>query len=308
VLALAGLIVMGCLSFGKFYGLDANLQNFWAAQTTTGLPLGGLELAITMGSAMVGAIFSCDAWNNITFASEEVKDAQNVLPRSLAIGTLLVVALYVLANVAYLLLLPLHGDASATTIVGRGIQFAAEDRVGTAAAEIIFGPAGRFLMAGAIIISTFGCVNGLILAGARVYYAMAQDGLFFKKAGILSSTTGVPVFGLVIQGVWTAILTTTGTYGNLLDYVVFAALLFYVLTVAALIVLRKKMPDAPRPYKVMFYPLMPALYLVAATAIMVGVITKSPQYAGFGLLIILSGLPVFFIWRRINSRQLESSG
>ena len=304
VLALAGLIILGLFSFDKFHGAVPNFSNFWHAQDIQGNVLTGFALILAIGGAMVGPLFSCDAWNNITFAGEEVKNAESILPRSLAIGTLTVVVIYLLANVVYLLLLPLHGDPHGTTVVARGIQFAAEDRVGTAAAEIIFGPAGVWIMAGAIMISTFGCLNGLILAGARVYYAMARDGLFFQKAGNLDPQTNVPVFGLIIQGVWSAFLATSGTYSNLLDYVVFAALAFYVLTVAAVLILRKRQPDAPRPYRVPLYPMLPILYVVTAVAVMAAQIWSSPTYSGFGLLIIASGLPAFWIWQ---SKQKTSA-
>jgi APA family basic amino acid/polyamine antiporter len=301
--ALALLIILGFLCFQKFNGLQPNLQNFWQPQDLKGNLLGGTELLGLLAVAMVGPLFSCDAWNNITFAGGEVKDAERTLAKSLFLGTSIVAALYLLANVVYLMLLPLHGDPQGVDVVHRGIQFAAEDRVGTAAAEIIFGPIGAQFMAVAIMISTFGAINGCILAGPRAYYAMANDGLFFKKAGELSPTTNVPVYGLLMQGVWSAILTTTGTYSNLLDYVVFAALLFYVLTVFALFILRRKMPDRERPVKVFGYPYMPALYLVTAIAIMVGQIWLSPQYTGAGLLIIISGLPAYAIWSHKNKTR-----
>lgn len=295
LLALAALIILGLLSFDKFHGAAVNFGgNFWVSQQPQG---GMLNILLLLALAMVGPLFSCDAWNNITFAGEEVKDAEKILPKSLALGTLVVVSLYLLANIAYLLLLPINGTADGGTVIARGIQHASEDRVGTAAAEIIFGGVGKWIMAGAIMISTFGCLNGLILAGARVYYAMAKDGLFFQKAGFLNPKTNVPVFGLVIQGIWSALLATSGTYSDLLEYVVFAALLFYVATVIAVIVLRKKQPDVVRPYKVPLYPLLPIVYVVAAVAIMGGQFYMKPQYTGFGLLIILSGLPAYFLWR-----------
>ncbi len=300
VFALAAIIILGFCSFGKFAGIEANFHNMWQATNLKGQAIQGIDLLLTVGVAMVGTLFACDAWNNITFAGEEVKEPEKVMPKSLAAGTLLVVFIYLMANVVYLCMLPLAGNAEATTIVGRGIQFASEDRVGTAVAELIFGPVGKSIMAGAIMISTFGCLNGLILAGARVYYAMAKDGLFFKKAGILNAKTGVPVFGLVLQGIWSAVLATSGTYSNLLDFVIFAALLFYLLTVGAVIILRVKEPDLPRPYKVVGYPLLPVFYLVAAFIVMLGQICLRPTYAGFGLLIILSGLPVYFFWHIKN--------
>lgn len=301
VFAVAALILLGLVSVGKFAGAPVNFgPEFWIAPDS---PQGAGLLFTTMALAMVGPLFSMDAWNNITFAGEEVKDAEKILPRSLAFGTLIVIGLYLLANLVYLLLLPLHGTADATTIVGRGIQFAAEDRVGTAAAEMIFGAAGKDIMAGAIMISTFGCLNGLILAGARVYYAMAKDGLFFQQAAILNRETNVPVFGLLIQGGWSALLATSGTYSDLLEYVVFAALLFYVTTVAAVMVLRKKQPDLERPYKTPLYPLLPILYILTTVAIMGGQVAMKQANSGKGLLIILSGLPIYFIWRSLQKRH-----
>jgi len=295
--ALLALIVIGLLAFDKFHGLTPNLATFWQAHDVTGKAISGWELLPIMGLAMVGALFACDAWNNITFAGGEVKDAEKTLPKSLALGTALVVMLYLLANVVYLLLLPLHGTEHAPSILQRGIEFASEDRVGTAAAQILFGAAGQGIMAIAIMISTFGCLNGLILSGPRAYYAMARDGLFFKQAGVLNAKTNVPVFGLVLQGIWSAILATSGSYSNLLEYVVFAALLFYVLTVGVIFILRRKQKDAPRPFKVPGYPLMPLLYMVFAVGIMIGQIYLHPLYAGGGLLIILSGLPAYFFWK-----------
>jgi APA family basic amino acid/polyamine antiporter len=301
VFAVGALIVAGLFSVSKFAGAQVNFgSDFWFAPDS---PQGAGLIFTTMALAMVGPLFSMDAWNNITFAGEEVKDAEKILPRSLAYGTLIVIGLYMLANLVYLLLIPLHGTEGATTIIGRGIQHAAEDRVGTAAAEVIFGDIGKYLMAGAIMISTFGCLNGLILAGARVYYAMAKDRLFFQAAGVLDPKTNVPLFGLIIQGVWSALLATSGTYGDLLEYVVFAALLFYVATVAAVMVLRKKKPDVERPYKTPLYPLLPILYLITSVAIMGGQVFAKWQNSGKGLLIILSGLPIYFIWRWLQKRS-----
>jgi basic amino acid/polyamine antiporter, APA family len=305
VFALAALIILGLLSFEKYYGAPVNFgANFWAAPDAP-QTLGMVFLAMSL--AMVGPLFSMDAWNNITFAGEEVKDAEKILPRSLVLGTLTVIGLYTLANIVYLLLIPLHGTADATTVVGRGIQYATSDRVGTAAAEIIFGDIGKYLMAGAIMISTFGCLNGLILAGARVYYAMAKDNLFFQRAAVLDPKTNVPVFGLIVQGIWSAILATSGTYSDLLEYVVFAALAFYVATVAAVIVLRKTRPDAERPYKTPLYPLLPIVYLITAIAIMGGQVFTKFGNSGKGLLIILSGLPIYFIWVKLRRSQAATS-
>jgi APA family basic amino acid/polyamine antiporter len=240
---------------------------------------------IALGTAMVGSLFSADAWNNIGFAAEEVKEPHRTVPLAMMFGTILVTILYVSANFSYIAVLPMEG-----------IQHAAEDRVATAAAQMIFGDNAAIIMAVAIMISTFGCTNGLILAGARVYYAMAQNGLFFKKAGELNEH-GVPANGLILQGLWAALLTLSGTYGNLLDYVIFAALLFYVLTVAGIFVLRRKLPDAARPYKAWGYPIIPALYVVFATLIMVDLLIYKPAYTWPGLGIVLTGVPVYFFWR-----------
>lgn len=296
--ALFLLIVLGALAFDKHHGLAAgNFSNFWEMpHSLEGTPLIGVGLMTALSISLVGPLFASDAWNNVTFTGEEVKDAEKVLPRSLALGTFITCLLYILTNIVYLLLLPMHGVKAGDSVIARGIQFAAEDRVGTAAAQIIFGPVGEQIMAVAIMISTFGALNGLILAGPRAYYAMAKDGLFFKNAGLLNVNTNVPVFGLVLQAIWSCILATSGTYGNLLEFVIFNALAFYVLTVGAIFVLRKNEPNAPRPFKVPLFPILPILYLVTAIAIMIGVIISSPGYSGFGLMITLSGIPAYWIW------------
>jgi APA family basic amino acid/polyamine antiporter len=258
-------------------------------------------LIIAFGAAMVGSLFSSDAWNNVTFAAAEVKNAQRNLPLALLLGTGLVSLLYVLANVAYLNTLPLGGVADGATVAARGIQFATQDRVGTAAAEVLFGPSGTVLMACAILISTFGCNNGLILAGARVYYAMARDGLFFRRAGKLNGHA-VPSAGLIIQSVWVSLLCLTGTYGQLLNYVIFAALVFYVLTTIGLFILRAKRPDAERPYRAVGYPVLPALYilLAAAVSVILLIAPKTRTEALSGLVLVLIGIPVYFLWRRTD--------
>jgi APA family basic amino acid/polyamine antiporter len=299
VSAIALLIVIGGLALNNHHGQAVNFNgDFWRACDIKGGLLSGWQLIAVLALAMVGPLFASDAWNNITFAGEEVIDAEKTLPRSLMYGTLLVGALYFLSNIVYLLVLPMHGQAADPTVLGRGIQFAAEDRVGTAVAETLFGPIGEQIMAVAIMISTFGALNGLILSGPRAYYAMAKDGLFFKAAGVIDAKTSVPVFGLIIQGVWAGILTTTGTYSNLLEYVVFAALLFYVLTVRALIVLRRKEPNLARPFKVPGYPYLPLFYIIAASIIMIGQIYMSWKFSGASLLIILSGYPAYLFWHR----------
>ena len=256
-----------------------------------------LAFLMTFGAAMVGSLFAADAWNNIAFAGEEVKEPHRDLPRSMALGTALVTFLYCLANLAYLNLLPLAGSKEGAGPIARGIQFAAEDRVGTAAVQVLCGSAGGAIMALLVIISTFGCENGLILSGPRLYYAMARDGLFFRKAGTLSPRA-VPAWGLVVQGIWACLLTLSGYYGDLLDYIILAAVLFYALTVAGLFWLRLRRPDLPRPYRVPGYPVLPALYVAAMVVLMIDLLITKPTYTWPGLLIVLLGIPVYFLWRR----------
>ncbi|HEX8097945.1 MAG TPA: amino acid permease [Pyrinomonadaceae bacterium] len=321
-LSLFALILLGILVGSRLGVGGANFANMWTPQAVDPIkpdfsfvsPVtaasGAFGLFIAFCVAQVGSLFSADAWNNITFTAGEVKNPQRNIPLSLAAGTGLVITLYVLANVAYLVTLPLAG-----------IQKAPDDRVATAALGVIFGGAGATIMAIAIIISTFGCNNGLILAGARVYYAMARDGLFFKATGKLNDKH-VPAMGLVLQCVWASLLVLprTRTYGpagapladptggyvygnlysNLLDYVVFSVLIFYVLTIIGLFILRSKRPDAERPYKAFGYPLVPALYVVAATAIMLVLIIYKTATTWPGLVIVLTGIPVYFIWRKVG--------
>jgi len=289
--ALLALVVFGLLVGRNPVAIQTNFANVWGTQPFS------LALLPLIGAAMVGALFSSDAWNNITFTAAEVRDPARTVPLSLMIGTSVVSTLYLAANFVYLAALPLVGEAGAATAIGRGIQFAASDRVATAAIEVTVGPSGAVVMAFAIIISTFGCVNGLILAGARVYYAMAQDGLFFPVAGLLN-TRRVPAAALVLQGIWAALLTLSGTYGDLLDYVIFAALLFYALTVGAVFVLRRTQPDMPRPYRAVGFPIVPGTYIALAALIMVNLLISKPRYSWPGLLIVASGVPVFYWWRR----------
>jgi APA family basic amino acid/polyamine antiporter len=260
-------------------------------------PLSGLDVLIAVGVAMVGSIFSSDAWNNITFTAGEVINPKRNIPLSLALGTGAVTLIYLLANVSYLVVLPLQGTPDGTNALARGIQFAELDRVGTAAMSVVFGDMALYLMAALIMISTFGCNNGLILAGARVYYAMSNDGLFFKKAGELSEKS-VPAFALMIQCVWASLLCLSGSYGDLLDYVVFAVLLFYILTIAGIFILRKTKPDVERPYKAFGYPVLPMLYIVLAAAICIDLLIFKPNYTYPGLFIVLLGVPVYFLWKR----------
>ncbi len=275
---------------------------------------GVFGLMVAFGVAQVGTLFSSDAWNNVTFTAGEVKNPRRNLPLSLAIGTGLVTLLYFLANLAYLCLLPLDQ-----------IQHAPDDRVATAAIGTVFQGAGPVIMAIAIMISTFGCNNGIILSGARVYYAMAKDGLFFKSTGRLNRR-GVPAAGLILQAVWTCLLVLPRTrsqelngapkidpmtgmeqYGNLysslLDYVVFAVLIFYVLTIFGLFVLRRKQPAAERPYRAWGYPIVPALYILVATLILVVLLFYRTGTSWPGLLIVLAGVPVFYLWHHLNGSR-----
>jgi basic amino acid/polyamine antiporter, APA family len=281
VATLAGLILLGVLIGRNAEAIAANFgSNF--------LPAGSLTLAIwpVIGAAMVGSLFSMDAWNNVGFAGSELKDPKRDLPIAMAAGTLTVTVLYCLANVAYLFTLP-HG----------AIANAPQDRVGTAALQAMFGNPGLFIMAAAIMISTFGCNNGLILSGARVYYAMARDNLFFKSTGKLHPQYKTPALALVVQAIWTSVLCLSGTYGELLNYVIFAALLFYMLTAIGLFLLRAKRPSAERPVRAPWYPFLPALYVVATGALCINLLFQQTRYAGLGLIIVALGVPVYFIWR-----------
>jgi basic amino acid/polyamine antiporter, APA family len=292
--ALAALILLG-LTIGR--NPEAIAANFSAGNFN---PVAFASVfPIAFGAALVGSLFSADAWNNVTFAAAEVHEPRRNLPRALIYGTGLVILLYILANVAYLNVLPLGGSADAPTLFGRGIQHATQDRVASAFAETIFGPVGASIMAIAILISTFGCNNGLILSGARVYYAMAKDKLFFVRAGNLNRNS-VPAAALIAQAIWTSLLCLTGTYGQLLDYVIFAALIFYALTTVGLFRLRKLRPDAERPYRALGYPFLPALYIFLATAIAVILLIadKTRAQALSGLVIVLLGVPVYFLWRQ----------
>jgi APA family basic amino acid/polyamine antiporter len=294
VSALAALILLGLTVFRRPEVSAANFGTFWGTGDWT------LAVLPVFGAAMVGSLFSSDAWNNVTFAAAEVREPRRNLPLALALGTGLVSLLYLLANVAYLSVLPFAGDPNGADVLARGIQHATQDRVGTAAMEVMLGPVGATAMAVAILISTFGCNNGLILAGARVYYAMARDRLFFRRAGELHPEHRTPVFALVAQAIWTMVLCVSGTYGELLNYVVFAAVIFYLLTTVALFRLRRIRPDAPRPVKAFGYPVVPALYIVALAFVLVVLLLDPKQrlYSELGLGIVLLGLPVYAIWRR----------
>lgn len=295
IIALLALIIIG-LALGS--GRPVLAENFaqgWNAVSLvkdaqgmeTFTPLVGMALVSALGVAMVGSLFSSDAWNNVTFIAGEIKDPQRNIPRSLFLGTAIVTTLYVLANLAYLALLPTYD-----------IQHAAADRVGTAAASLIFGDASTYIMAALIMVSTFGCNNGIILAGGRLYYAMAKDGLFFRKAGELNRAA-VPGFALWIQCAWACALCFSGTYGELLNYVTFASLLFYIVTVLGLLKLRRTEPDAERPYRVLGYPWMPALYVVCAAGFCLNLLVAQPRWTVSGLVIVGIGGIVYAVRRSL---------
>jgi APA family basic amino acid/polyamine antiporter len=313
--ALIALIVLGLLivfrnssvmsdNFGRFWEVQGNLQDVghgWKALT-----LAGLLVAICV--AQPNSLFSSDAWNNVTFTAGEVKNPRRNIPLSLALGTGLVTALYLLANVAYLVTLPFEQ-----------IQTAPQDRVASATANVIFAGSGATIMAIAIMISTFGCNNGLIFTGARAYYAMARDGLFFRSAGQLNRFH-VPAWGLILQGIWAAVLVLPRTvkvkddeitygplYNDLLTYVISAALIFYILTIAGIFRLRWTRPEAQRPYRAFGYPVVPALYMLGAAIILIVLFGFQPDTTWPGLAIVATGVPVYFLWRKFG-KPLDSPG
>ncbi|HEX7696171.1 MAG TPA: amino acid permease [Candidatus Acidoferrum sp.] len=323
-MSLLGLIFLGIFVGRNAGAITENFSHFWTIRNAQSIEpganflrsfvpavtaaSGAFGLFVAFGVAQVGSLFSADAWNNIGFTAAEVKNPKRDVALSMAFGTIIVITLYCLANLAYLCTLPLVQ-----------IQTAPDDRVASAVLNAIFGPTGAMIMAVAIIISTFGCNNGLILAGARVSYAMARDGLFFKSTGALNKN-GVPGPALMCQGVWITILILLRTrkvsaagvvsygnvYSNLLDYVVFAALLFYVLTIIGIFVLRAKRPDAERPYRAFGYPFVPMLYVLVAAAIMLVLLLYQTQTAGAGLVIVLIGLPVYLLWSWWSRRTAQA--
>jgi basic amino acid/polyamine antiporter, APA family len=315
VLALLAVIAAG-LAAKNVSAIAANFgigwHNFWAGsdwhtlhavQVGVGGPTAYAGLLTVIAVVQVGSLFSSDAWNNVTFTAGEIENPKRNLPLSLAIGTGVVLLLYIACNFVYLSVLPMAGSANASTIAGRGIQFSAQDRVATAVMQSAFGNIGAKLMAAAILISTFGCVNGIILAGARVYYAMSRDGLFFYAVGKLNPRTGVPANSLWLQWAWTCLLCLSGSYGQLLDYVIFAVLVFYILTIAGLFILRRTRPNAPRPYRAFGYPILPALYIAMATWICVVLLRYKPQYTWPGLILVLLGVPVYLVWTKSKIKQ-----
>jgi basic amino acid/polyamine antiporter, APA family len=313
-ISLAGLILLAFTVGISATAWNANFANgnLWhnagwhslhAVQVGVGGPTTWVNLLVILAVVQVGSLFSADAWNNITFTAGEVKNPRRNLPLSLVLGTGFVIAIYFLVSLAYLVVLPMHGDPNGATAAARGIQYAAEDRVATAVLGQIFPAGGALLMAGAILISTFGCANGMTLAGARVYYAMSKDGLFFKSVGKLHPKYKTPVAGLLVQAVWTMVLCISGSYGQLLDYIIFAELIFYVLTIVSLFVLRVKEPNAVRPYRAFGYPVLPAIYIVMAAWICVVLLRYKPQYTWPGLILVLLGIPVYLFWSHRGTGQ-----
>jgi APA family basic amino acid/polyamine antiporter len=281
--SLVGLAALG-LVFRNPEAVSRNFSDFWAGADW------GWTAVRLVGVAMVGALFSSDAWNNVTFTGEEVRNPRRNLPLALGIGVTTISLLYLATNLAYLNLLPLEA-----------IQNAREDRVATAAVAVIFGPVAVQIMALAIMVSTFGCMNGMILAGARVYYAMARDGLFFRAVARIDPRRHTPAVSLAVQCAWACLLTLSGTYSELLDYVIFAVLLFYMLTIAGVFVLRRRRPDLDRPYRAIGYPVVPAIYIAAAGLIEILLLIYKPRYTWPGLIIVLMGVPVYYLWRKRSS-------
>lgn len=308
IASLIFIATLGCLIAPNHHAIKANFGNSIAFLGTRTLSPG---LVAAFGAAMVGGLFSADAWASVTFAASEVRNPQRDLPRALAFGTGIVIALYILTNLSYLFELPAIGVSGVTGIgvshvFSREISGAQSDRVAAAAMQVVMGEMGAVITAILVMVSTFGCANGLILTGARVVYAMANDGVFINAARRLN-TRSVPAVALLIQGVWASLLTVSGTYSELLDYVIFAQLLFYVLTVAAVFILRIRRPDTPRPYRAWGHPWVPAAYIRAAIALMADLLVVRPRYTWPGLLIALSALPVYWLTsRRRNALAADS--
>ena len=287
ILSLLGLIIFGFLLAAKAEVWDANWANAWQSQTFqkdgSWLPISGTALISGISAAIVGSLFSSDAWNGVTFIAGEIKNPKRNVGLSLFLGTLIVSIIYVLANLMYLAVVPMNEIAGAKS-----------DRVAVVASEYIFGNIGTLIIALMIMVSTFACNNGLIMAGARVYYTMAKDGLFFKKAAQLNQHS-VPAWALWAQCFWASCLCLTGKYGALLDFVVIIVLIFYILTIYGIFKLRNLMPDAERPYKAFGYPILPFFYIVVATAISLGLLVYKTSTCGWGVLIMLIGIPVYYL-------------
>lgn len=301
IIALAAVIIIGFIAGSKL--------NYWSENSELPfLPLGteagkaDISLLFSaIGVALIGSLFSSDAWNNVTFIAGEIKDPKRNIPLGLLIGVLLVTLLYILANVAYFMLLPAIGDPNGSTVIEKGIAYAQNDRVGTAAMSAVFGNTASILMAILIIISTFGCNNGLILSGARLFQSMAAQNLFFKTASHINQF-GVPSKALWIQAIWASVLCLSGSYGALLDYCTFASLIFYIITISTLFYFRIKEPNTERPYKAFGYPFIPALYILITLTICILLLLYKPQNTAWGLLIMCIGVPVFYLFSRLQKK------
>lgn len=309
VLALFGFILIGIFATKGITSWEINREVFWEAgrigEGNQLIPLSGFALIAAVGTALVGSLFSSDAWYNVTYISGEVINPKRTVPLSLIFGTLIVSVIYLFTNWVYIRILPLSGSPDGTDVLARGIQFATDDRVATSAMNVVFGDYAAIIMAVFVMISTFGCNHGLILAGPRVYYAMARDGLFFRKVGEINRK-GVPGFAIAVQGIWAILLCLSGTYSNLLDYVIFAVLIFFSLTILAIFVLRVKRPDIPRPYKAFGYPVIPAVYILTTSFIMVILLIYKPNYTFPGLIIVLLGIPVYYLWKKYSQSQIAA--
>lgn len=293
VMSLLGLIVFGLMLAAKADVWNANWTNAWTPrtfvkETASWLPISGTALITGISAAMVGSLFSSDAWNGVTFIAGEIKNPKRNVGLSLFLGTLIVSVIYVLANLMYLAVIPFDEIATAKS-----------DRVAVVAAQYTFGDIGTLIIAITIMISTFACNNGLIMAGARVYYTMAQDGLFFKKAAVLNSAS-VPAWALWAQCLWASVLCLTGKYGDLLDFVIIIVLIFYILTIYGIFILRKKRPYAERPYRAFGYPVLPFLYIMVSSALAIALLFTKTNTCGWGVLIMLLGIPVYHLTKPKN--------
>lgn len=302
LIALFGLIVLAFSKLGSENYLSQNFSDPFTAknylnETQTGSPLNAIGIFTFMGSALIGALFSSDAWNNVTFLSAEIKNPNRNLPLGLSIGVFIVTILYLLANVAYFILLPAVGDPHGVGPTAQGIMFADNDRVATAALHTFFGNTSITIMAILIVVSTFGCNNGLILAGSRLFQSMANAKLFFKQATYLNQHQ-VPSKSLWIQCIWASVLCLSGSYGQLLGYATFSSLIFYIVTIVGLFVLRKKEPDTPRPYKAWGYPYIPMAYIIITSIICINLLLFSFTNSILGIGIILLGVPVYYLFTK----------
>lgn len=312
LIALAALIILGLYVGLQTNILSHNFENTWQASKTvlqsdgtlTITKLSGVALLLGMGATIINSLFSSDAWNNVTFIAGEIKDPKKNIPRSLFLGTLIVTLIYILANVAYLALLPLKG-IPVGNVMQSGIMFAKDGRIGAAAASVILGNIGIFVMAGLIMVSTFGCNNGLILSGGRLFYAMANDNLFFESAKQLNKHQ-VPAKALWVQCIWASLLCVSGRYNDLITYATFASLLFYMLTIAGIFILRKREPNADRPYKAIGYPIVPIIYIIVTSAICFCLLYDevSRKSTVFGLIIVALGIPVYYLFLNKKGKSI----